>query len=48
MFDLTLPWPPGAYAPETPILHLPEEMLTIYGREHVSLVGPLEIEYTAW
>jgi hypothetical protein len=48
MFDVTLPWPPGAYDPNTPILDLPSDQLKIYGRDKVRLVGPLEIEYTAW
>lgn len=48
MFDVTLPWPPGAYQPNTPLLDLPHEQLKIYGRDKVRLVGPLEIEYTAW
>jgi Trypsin-like peptidase domain len=48
MFDVTLPWPPGAYDPNTPILDLPNNQLKIYGRDKVRLVGPLEIEYTAW
>jgi hypothetical protein len=48
MFDVTLPWPPGAYEPDTPILNLPHDQLTIYGRDNVRLVGPMDIEYTAW
>ena len=48
MFDVTLPWPPGVYQPDTPILDLPHDWLTIYGRDKVRLVGPMEIEYTAW
>jgi hypothetical protein len=48
MFDVTLPWPPGAYQPNTPILNLPHDQLTIYGRDRVRLVGPMDIEYTAW
>lgn len=47
-FDVTLPWPPGVYAPDTPMLNLPHDLLTIHGRDKVRLVGPLEIEYTAW
>ena len=48
LFDVTLPWPPGAYRPNTPILDLPEDRLTIYGRDKVRLTGPMEIEYTPW
>jgi hypothetical protein len=48
MFDVTLPWPPGAYEPNTPILDLPEDRLKIYGRDNVSLVGPMDLQYTAW
>jgi hypothetical protein len=48
MFDVTLPWPPGAYEPNTPVLDLPDDQLKIYGRDKVRLVGPMEIEYTAW
>jgi len=48
MFNVTLPWPPGAYEPDTAILSLPHDLLTIYGRDHVRLVGPMDIEYTSW
>ena len=48
MFDVTLPWPPGVYKPNTPILHLPEERLKIYGRDKVQLAGPMELDYTVW
>lgn len=48
MFDVTLPWPPGAYEPNTAILDLPDDQLKIYGRDKVRIAGPLEIEYTAW
>ncbi len=48
MFDVTLPWPPGVYAPDTPILDLPEDQLKIHGRDKVRLVRPMELEYTAW
>lgn len=48
MFEVTLPWPAGTYPPDTPLLHLPDEQLTIYGRDKVRLVGPREIEYTCW
>jgi hypothetical protein len=47
MFGVTLPWPPGVYPPDTPLRDLPPDQLTIYGRENVRLVGPMEIEYTA-
>lgn len=48
LFDVTLPWPPGVYKANTPLLDLPQDQLTIYGRDKVRLVGPMEIEYTAW
>lgn len=48
MFNVTLPWPPGVYKPDTPLLELPQGQLTIFGRDNVRLLGPMEIEYTAW
>jgi len=48
VFSVTLPWPPGVYKANTPILDLPQDQLTIHGRDNVRLVGPMEIEYTAW
>ena len=39
---------PLAFSMNTPILDLPPDQLTIYGRDNVSLVRPMEIEYTAW
>jgi hypothetical protein len=37
MFAVDLRWPPGLYEPETPILELPDELLTIVGRDNVKL-----------
>ncbi len=48
LFDVTIPWPPGAYPPDSPILELPDDRLTIYGRDKVRITGPMEIEYTCW
>ena len=39
MFAADLRWPPGLYASETPILHLPQELLRIVGRDRAKLTG---------
>ena len=48
MFSVTLCWPPKLYQPNTPILELPQELLTIIGRDHVRLTGTHALDYDAW
>lgn len=48
MFEVTLPWPVGAYPRSTALLDLPDELLTVYGRDKIHIVGPKEIEYSSW
>jgi hypothetical protein len=48
MFAVTPVWPPSLYEPETPILDLPDELITIVGKEKVELTGFQEVTYTRW
>jgi hypothetical protein len=47
-FDVALSWPRDVYPSEVSILDLPEDLMRIIGREHVELIGPLEIDYRPW
>ncbi len=44
-FEVTLPWPAGAYEPDTPILKLPEDKLKIIDRETVTWNGHHDIDF---
>jgi hypothetical protein len=44
-FEVTLPWPPATYEPDTPILKLPEDKLKIIGRENVQWHGKHDISF---
>lgn len=49
MFEVVLPWPKGVYAPDTPILNLPEDCIKIEGRRRVRLSRrQREITYRRW
>ncbi len=48
MFAVNLVWPPGLYEPETPVLDLPDDLITIVGRENIQLTGLQEVAYTPW
>jgi hypothetical protein len=49
MFKVVLRWPHGVYAPDTPILNLPEDCIKIVGRRHVRLSRRRrEITYRRW
>ena len=48
MFGVNLLWPPGVYQPETPLLDLPSDRITIVGREAVKLTGTQALIYRPW
>jgi hypothetical protein len=48
MFGVNLLWPPGVYEPETPLLDLPSDRITIVGRDAVELTGTQSLIYRPW
>lgn len=47
-FNVALTWPREVYPPDCPILDLPDDLLRIIGREHVTLSGQLQVNYRPW